>query len=154
MTSWRQNHESGDWLTWVDLIDPRTNEPREVTVTIESVKAGVVTGEGGIKSRKNTFRYKGWPKPHAVGATICKVLERQTGTDQIERWVGQRVTLYVDTTRAKAGGQVNCIRVKPMAARAGTPDAAPSREPPPSAAVEQKVREVEAMNKPREPGED
>ena len=153
MTSWRQNHES-QWLTWVDLIDPRTTEPREVTVTIESVQRGEVTGEGGVKSGRNVIHYKGWPKPHAMNATIGETLTRMTGTDQIERWPGTRVTLFVTTTRGKKGNKVNCIRVKPMAARSGTPDAAPSREPPPAAAVEQKAREVEAMNKPREPGED
>lgn len=166
MTSWRQNNPSNDWMTWVDLIDPRTGEPREVNVTIESVaiKGVEVTGLGGVKSRKNALQYKGWPKPHAFGATIGDTIQSITGTDQLERWPGTRLTLFVTTTRAKSGKTVNCIRVKPMAPKSTARQDAPSNEPPPAAAVEQQRHEQQQHSAPidpqtksaatREPGQD
>jgi hypothetical protein len=123
MAHWRQMTDGSEWLTHLDLLDPE-GKPREFNVTIESVKGGVVVGDGGKKSKKPVLRFKGAKKPLAAGATICKTIEKITGSADPKDWIGQRITLYVTTTeitKIENGSArretVGCIRVRPTAPR-------------------------------------
>jgi hypothetical protein len=84
---------------------------REVTVEIERVKGGEVTGSGGKKTRKPVCYFKGKAKPLALNKTNCKAIAGMYGTDTA-KWVGRCVTIY-PTTTSFGNETVDCIRVKP-----------------------------------------
>jgi hypothetical protein len=84
---------------------------REVTVEIERVKAGSVTGEGGKKSKKPVCYFKGKDKPLALNVTNCKVIAGMYGTNT-DGWIGKRITIYPTTTDF-GGKTCDCIRVRP-----------------------------------------
>jgi hypothetical protein len=118
---WRQMMEESPWLTHIDLLD-KDGKPREFNVTIESVKEGQVTGEGGKKQTKPVLRFKGARKPYAAGATVCETISAIVGSPKPRLWIGQRITLYVTTTEItrtidgkKTRMIVGCIRVRPKA---------------------------------------
>jgi len=111
-----------DWLRFVDL------QGKDVTVEIEKVVRGEVTGEGGVKSKKPVLYFKNKKKPLAIGATIGKTIESMYGADT-SGWLGKRITLFTSTTKSKAGETVGCIRVRPKAPSASTQTA--PQEPAP-----------------------
>lgn len=84
---------------------------KDVTVTIAKVTAGQLTGEGGRKSKKPIAFFEGKEKGMALNATNCKTIAAMYGND-VERWIGKRVTLYPTTTEM-GGKTVECIRVRP-----------------------------------------
>ncbi len=96
-----------DWLFAFDL------KGKDVTLTIEKVEGGSVTGTGGKKSRKPIvhFREGAEKKPLALAVTNCKIIAKMYG-DDTDAWVGKRVTLY-PTTTTFAGEVVDCIRIRP-----------------------------------------
>ncbi len=86
---------------------------KDVTVTIDRVVGGELTGPGGKKSKKPLcyFRESKSGKPLAMNATNCKAVAALYGNDT-DGWVGKRVTLYPTTTQM--GGETgDCIRVRP-----------------------------------------
>ncbi len=86
---------------------------KDVTVTIDRVIGGELTGPGGKKSKKPlcSFRESKSGKPLAMNATNCKSVAALYGNDT-DGWVGKRVTLYPTTTQM-GGETVECIRVRP-----------------------------------------
>lgn len=86
---------------------------KDVTVTIDRVVAGELTGTSGRKSKKPLcyFREGRDKKPLALNATNCKAIASLYGNDT-DGWVGKRVTLYPTTTQM-GGETVDCIRVRP-----------------------------------------
>lgn len=97
-----------DWLFAFDL------QGKDVTLTIEKVEAGNITGTGGKKSRKPVVHFKEGQnkKPLALAVTNCKAIASMYGND-VEQWVGKRVTLY-PTTTSFGGETVECIRIRPV----------------------------------------
>lgn len=87
---------------------------KDVTVTIDRVVAGELTGQGGRKSKKPLcyFRESKSGKPLALNATNCKTIAAMYGNDT-DGWVGKRVTLYPTTTQM-GGETMECIRVRPQ----------------------------------------
>lgn len=86
--------------------------PRDVTVTIASVKAGQLTGQQGRKAKKPILRFERTEKGMAANKTNCKIIAAMYGTNTRE-WVGKRITLYATTTEF-GGETVECIRVRPQ----------------------------------------
>lgn len=101
------------WLTHEDLIPGK-----DQVVTIHRVvKFDEVTFEGGIK-RKN---YLGLEFKDAHGRVLGRTLglnatNRRTLVtafgNMTGKWVGSSITLYVTTTKAKAGEIVPCVRIR------------------------------------------
>ncbi len=108
MPHWREMTES-DWLRAFDL------QGRDVTVTIEKVVPGEVTGEGGKKSKRPVVYFKGKNKPLALNATNCKTIARMFG-NETNAWAGKAITLYPTVTQ-KGGEETPCLRVRPAAAK-------------------------------------
>lgn len=102
---------------------------RDVTVTIEKVTGGTLTGTGGQKAKKPVLFFKGAKKGLALNITNAKTIAAMYGGSfKSEDWIGKRITLYPTTTQF--GGQtVECIRVRPQAPGAKVKDAPPA-EPP------------------------
>lgn len=86
--------------------------PRDVTVTIASVKAGQLVGEKGRTAKKPILRFERTEKAFAANKTNCKTIAAMYGTNTRE-WIGKRVTLYATVTEF-GGKQVECIRVRPQ----------------------------------------
>lgn len=83
---------------------------KDVTVTITKVEAGVLTLEGGAKTKKPVVHFNGKEKGLALNATNAKTIATLYG-NYTEKWVGQQITLYPATTNM-GGKTVECIRVR------------------------------------------
>lgn len=89
-------------------------EGRDVTVTIERVVAGTLTGTGGKSSKKPVVYFKGSKKGLGLCITNARTIASLCGGFDSEQWVGKRITLYPTTTTF--GSQVvDCIRIRPKA---------------------------------------
>lgn len=97
---------------------------REVTVTIESVKAGKLVGQNGKADKKAIIKFVGKEKTFACNITNARIIAGMYGT-KVEDWAGKRIAIYPTTTQF-GRDTVECIRV-----RNKVPDgkAAPQSEP-------------------------
>ena len=86
---------------------------KDVTVTIEKVKAGELSGSGGKKAKKPLcyFAESKSGKPLALNSTNCKTIAALYGNDT-DAWTGKRITLY-PTTTSFGSETLECIRVRP-----------------------------------------
>ena len=112
MPHYKSMFDDKDYLFAFDL------QGRDVTVTIDRVEAGTITGEAGRKSKKPlvTFRGRdGQPskKKLALNKTNGKTIAQLYGTDTAG-WVGKAITIY-PTTTTFGNDTVECIRVRPQA---------------------------------------
>lgn len=107
---------------------------KDVTVTIDRVVGGELTGPGGKKSKKPLcyFRESKSGKPLALNSTNCKCIAGLYGNDT-DAWIGKRITLWPTTTQM-GGETVDCIRVRPKVP-SGKPAAQPEspEQPEPGA---------------------
>lgn len=85
---------------------------RDATVTIESVRAGEIVGEAGRRDRMPIVKLRGKELPLGLNKTNCKTISAMYGNDTAA-WVGKQITLFPTTCKAKEGGIVDCIRVRP-----------------------------------------
>jgi hypothetical protein len=104
---------------------------KDVTVTIDRVVGGELTGPGGKKSKKPLcyFRESKSGKPLALNSTNCKAIAGLYGND-VEVWSGKRITLYPTTTQM-GGETVDCIRVRPKVPAGKAPAQSESGDPAP-----------------------
>src|SRR3990167_9413760 len=117
-----------------DYIGAWDLKDNDVNVTITKVIGGSLVGVGGRKSRKPVIYMRGTEKGFAVNATNWKTIAALYG-NHVEKWVGQRITLYKSMTRNPNGdGDVECIRVRPQAP-AGKGGAAEGAEGAPGAPI-------------------
>jgi|SRR6185436_2027150 len=86
--------------------------PRDVTVTIATVKAGQLVGEKGRTAKKPIITFVGKQKGFAANKTNCKTIAAMYGTNTKD-WIGKKITLYATTTEF-GGKQMDCIRVRPQ----------------------------------------
>ena len=84
---------------------------KDVTVTVDRVAAGTLTGAGGRKSKKPLVFFVGKEKALALNKTNAKIIAAMYGTDTAE-WAGKKITIYPTRTEM-AGETVDCIRVRP-----------------------------------------
>lgn len=107
-THWRSVKPS-PYLAAVDL------DGKDMVVTIECVHVGEVEGENGRKDdcRIATLSHNGVDlgKQLLLNVTNCKALLKLTGSNFLEDWNKQRVTLYVTPTKLK-GETVDGIRIR------------------------------------------
>lgn len=91
---------------------------KDVTVTIERIKGGELTGTGGKKTKKPVLYFKGSKKGFALNITNARIIGALFGTFETEAWIGKRITLY-PTTTTFGSDTVECIRVRNKAPKAG-----------------------------------
>ena len=94
---------------------------RDAVVTIEKVVGATVEGEGGRKDRAPLIYFVGKKKPLVGNKTNCKTIAGMFGSFKTSAWIGKKITLYATTCKGKAGGQVDCVRVRPTSP-GGQPD--------------------------------
>lgn len=85
---------------------------RDVTVTIDDVKAGQLTGEGGKKAKKPIIRFRGKEKTFACNVTNAKTIASMYGNDTT-KWIGRQITIYPAMTQF-GGKEMECIRIRPQ----------------------------------------
>jgi hypothetical protein len=95
-----------------DFIYAYDLEGKDVTVTIERVTAGELTGEGGKKSKKPVLYFRGSKKGLGLCITNARIIAGLYGGFDSEKWVGKRITLYPTTTKF-GKDTVECIRIRP-----------------------------------------
>ena len=96
----------GGYLAKEDLNGP-------VTVTIDRVLAEALEGSS---RRKLVLKFAELEKPLILNSTNTNYLTRLFRTSECGRWVGKRVTIYVDSGVQYAGKQIGGIRVEAPAA--------------------------------------
>lgn len=101
----------GKYLGAWNLIDA-DGKRRDVTVTIESVEAQYIVGEGGKKTKKPVLKFVGKDLPMVIGKIVGKTIAAMYGNDT-SAWIRKKITIYATTT--EVGGETkDCIRVRPM----------------------------------------
>lgn len=122
---------------------------RDVTVEISAVESvSVKSREVPKGKRKVVLTFVRTQKKMIANATNCETIEGLYGPDT-DRWVGQRITLYVTQVRSPKGGQIPGIRIRPRAP-SGKAEAVESRPVDEAVRAEQDA----AFSREREPGED
>jgi len=107
---------------------------REVTVVIERVVQGELTGQQGKLAKKPVVFFKGKAKPLALNITNIKTIGAMYGSFRAEDWIGKAITLYPTTTNFGSETR-DCIRVRPKKPTVGAtkeaeqPAAPVEREP-------------------------
>ena len=110
------------WLKAADC------HPR-VVLTIKDVGFEDV-GTGNDVKRKLVVHFGERPEGWVLNVTNANLLEGLLGTDDYDRWVGNRVCLASTKVQFK-DKIVDAIRVEPLPTRKPRPPAAPPTPPPP-----------------------
>ena len=107
-------------IPWKRLTNPdylgsyAFNDGEDMTLTIDTVRNELVTGENG---RKDTcvvihFQEPG-VKPMIANKTNLKAIQKLYKTPYIDEWHGRAITLYVDHNVRFGGEIVDGIRIRP-----------------------------------------
>ncbi len=94
-----------------DFIYAYDLEGKDITVTIERVTAGELTGEGGKKSKKPVLYFRGSKKGLGLCITNARVIAGLYGGFDSDKWIGKKITLYPTTTKF-GKDTVDCIRIR------------------------------------------
>lgn len=96
---------------------------KDLIVEIARFEQGVAKSKDGEK-KKGLIYFKGHSKPLLMNATNGKMISRILKSEQVEDWIGKRISLYV--TREKAFGEtIDVVRVRATL----PPQTAPNSEP-------------------------
>lgn len=146
MPHWRSMTDRETLGAW-DLVG-RDGKPKDFTVEIARVQASVVKSREKPKGERRPFIwFKGANKPLVCNATNAETISAMAGSEDTDRWVGLRVTLYQTQVRAKAGGKVVGIRIRPMKATGAVEELGDGQP------VDEAMREEQEAGA-REPGEE
>jgi hypothetical protein len=88
-------------------------EGRDVTVCIERITQGTLTGKGNKKAKKPIVYFRGKQKGLALCITNAKTIKEMYGSFRAADWIGKWITLY-PTTTTFGSDTVECIRVRPQ----------------------------------------
>lgn len=146
MPHWRAMTDRETLGAW-DLVG-KDGKPRDFVLEIVKVQRGLVQSKEKPKGEHRPFVYfKGAQKPLVCNATNAEAFSAMAGSEDTDRWIGLRVTLFQTQVRAKQGKPVQGIRVRPMKATAPIDDMGAGQPVDEAMRAEQDA----AM---REPGED
>lgn len=99
-----------------DMIESKylkqTDVDNEVLVTIQKVGRANVAREGDEPEHKWLVRFEELPKPMVLNSTNIKRLAKACNSDDTDKWIGQKVVLYVDHDVEYAGNVVGGLRIK------------------------------------------
>lgn len=115
MAHWRSMTDRETLGAW-DLVG-KDGRPKDWTLEIARVGAKVVQSREKPKGeRRPHIWFRGASKALVCNTTNAETISKIAGSEDVDRWIGLRVTLYATTTRSAKGGQVPCIRVRPLKA--------------------------------------
>lgn len=111
MTNWRSLQEKDFIGSW-DLVDA-VGKPKDFTLKIATVTSRAVNSRETPKGkRKVVITFHGAKKAMIANTTNCETIESMFGPE-IEKWVGESITLYQTMVRSPKGGQIAGVRVRP-----------------------------------------
>jgi hypothetical protein len=114
---WRSMTDKDTLGAW-DLVG-KDGKPKDFVLEIAKVQRGLVQSKEKPKGEHRPFVYfKGAQKPLVCNATNAESFSSMAGSEDADRWIGMRVTLYQTQVRSKGGKPVTGIRVRPMKATA------------------------------------
>lgn len=115
MTHWKQ-------LINMDYIGAYAlPDGKDLTLTIDHVVKENVTGNNGKKEMCMVLYFKEKDyKPMILNRTNAKSITALVGSPYVEKWQGQRITLYATTTRL-GGDTVECLRIRPTVSEKTAP---------------------------------
>jgi hypothetical protein len=113
-----------------DFIYSYDLDGRDVTVVIDRVTAGEVTGTGGKKSKKPVLYMRGKEKGLALCKTNARTIASLYGSTNTDDWIGKAITLYPAKTMF-GGEEVDCIRIRNVAPKPRGATSKRSEEPVP-----------------------
>ncbi len=117
MPHWRSMTDKETLGAW-DLVG-RDGKPKDFVLEIAKVQRGLVQSREKPKGEHRPFVYfKGANKPLVCNATNAESFSAMAGSEDTDRWVGLRVTLYQTSVRSKGGKPCPGIRVRPIKATA------------------------------------
>lgn len=128
LTHWKKETNKeylGDWSLIIGADEHDKPIYKEVIATIKKVAKQPIPDMEAIKKGKNNATkdellvwFEELDKPMVIHAkTNFKGLETATQTPFIERWVGKRVCIYVETGVKAFGSVTNALRIKPVPKR-------------------------------------
>ena len=101
-----------------DLVG-KDGKPKDFTLEIAKVERGTVQSREKPRGEHRPFVYfKGASKPLVCNATNAESFSSMAGSEDTDRWIGMRVTLFSTQVKSKGGKPVAGIRVRPMKATA------------------------------------
>lgn len=107
LTHWKK-------LTNPDYLGAYALEPgQELILTIKSVSNETVTGTDGKKETCSVMRFAENVKPMILNATNSKTITKLLKTPYIEKWVGRKIQIYVESVKA-FGEVVDALRIRPF----------------------------------------
>lgn len=105
LTHWKK-------LTNPDYLGAYALEPgQELILTIKSVSNETVTGTDGKKETCSVMRFAENVKPMILNATNSKTITKLFKTPYIEKWVGRKIQIYVESVKA-FGEVVDALRIR------------------------------------------
>ena len=96
----------GKYLKWQEL------EEKDWVLTIDRVAQETLENQG-TKQKKWVVYFREMDKGLALNSTNGKTIVKVLGTDEMDEWVGQRITLYVKDDVEFGGEIVSAIRIRP-----------------------------------------
>jgi hypothetical protein len=88
----------------------------EMALTIKTVKAEKITGEGGLQNKKPVIYFEEPNvKPMVLNSTNAKTITLLAGSPITEKWAGLRIIVYATKTRF-GKEMVDCLRIRPFLA--------------------------------------
>ncbi len=117
---WRAMTDKETLGAW-DLVG-RDGKPKDFVLEIQRVQRGLVQSREKPKGEHRPFVYfKGAQKPLVCNATNAESFSSMAGSEDTDRWIGMKITLYQTQVKSKGGKPVQGIRVRPMKAT-GAPE--------------------------------
>lgn len=110
---------------------------KEITLTIKSIAAGKIIGEGGKTSKKPVATWVesgGVIKPMVLNSTNCKIISDLAKSTDTDDWIGLRITIFAG--KVTFGGKlVDGLQIRPFLADPVKPAPAKTTTPAPTAPV-------------------
>ena len=121
MPHWRAMTDRETLGAW-DLVG-KDGKARDFVLEIGKVERGLVQSREKPRGEHRPFVYfKGAQKPLVCNATNAESFSNMAGSEDTDRWIGMKVTLYATQVKSKGGKPVTGIRVRPMKATAAPED--------------------------------
>jgi len=122
LTHWKKL-TNPDYLGAYELMDG-SEKGKDMVVTIDKVVRQMIAGADG-KKEECTVCYLKECKPMILNATNQKTIQKLFNSPFIERWAGNRMTLYVAKVKA-FGDVVDALRIRPTVPQ--LPELSPTHE--------------------------
>mgnify|MGYP003312586464 CR=1 FL=1 len=134
LTMWKKTINKDYIGSWDLCIGADANDKpiyKDMILTIKDVKQELVTDMEKVKTNRNfkatkeelskeelLIYFEEFPKPMIIHAkTNFQGLETATSTPFIERWIGKKICVYVETGVKAFGTVTDALRIKPVPKR-------------------------------------